>query len=379
VIFQKLNAPVVFMLNGHSVIIARMDSSETIFLTGFPGFIAKRLVRRMAKKDTRFFLLAQKEFIEKALQDIKEIADATGTSTENFAVIEGDITRENLGISGKDMENVRAQATDVFHLAAVYDLAVKKDLAYSVNVEGTRNVNEFVKNLPGLRRYNYVSTCYVAGLRRGEILESELEHNAGFRNFYEETKYLAETEVEKLKKTIPTTVFRPSVVVGDSSTGETQKYDGIYSLILYLRRAPRLLRFVNVGNNRVELNLVPVDFVVEAIAALARDERATGKTIALADPNPLTTAELFDAISEALTGKKSIVKPPEKLVQTALMLPFSPPLSGLPFPSVPYFFVPQTYDTSIADELLSIHNIHCPNFRTYVKNLLAFVEQHPKL
>ena len=378
-VFQNLITLRGFILNDHSVIIARMNSSETIFLTGFPGFIAKRLVLRLAKNDTRFFLLAQKEFVERAIQDVKEIADATDASLENFAVIEGDITQKNLGISEKDLKIVQAATTDVFHLAAVYDLAVRKNLAYSVNVEGTRNVNEFVKNLPGLQRYNYVSTCYVAGLRRGEILETELEHDAGFRNFYEETKYQAETEVENLKKTIPTTIFRPSVVVGDSRTGETTKYDGIYSLILYLRRVPSLLRFVNVGNNRVKLNLVPVDFVVEAIAALARDDRATGKTVALADPNPLTTAELFDTISEALTGKKSVIKPPEKLVQTALMLPFSPSLSGLPFPSVPYFFVPQTYDTSIANELLSKHDVDCPNFKSYVKNLLQFVEKNPKL
>ena len=134
------------------------------------------------------------------------------------------------------------------------------------------------------RRYNYVSTCYVAGKRTGEILETELEHDAGFRNFYEETKYLAECEVEKLKENkIRLTIFRPSIVVGDSVTGETQKYDGIYSLIRYLRKAPKLFRLVNVGNKNVKLNLVPVDFVVEAIA-LIKDAR-DGKTIALAAPN----------------------------------------------------------------------------------------------
>ncbi len=140
-----------------------------------------------------------------------------------------------------------------------------------------------------------------------------------------------------------------------------------------------MFRFVNVGNRDVKLNLVPVDFVVGAISALAKVETATGKTIALADPNPLTTEELFDAIAEAMTNKKSIVKPPPQLVEKTLMLPFSPAMSGLPYSGVPYFFVPQTYDTSIADELLSAHDIACPNFRSYVKNLLKFVKQHPKL
>jgi len=356
-----------------------MNRSETIFLTGFPGFIAARLVKRLAKNDTRFFLLVQPQFVEKAMRDVEEIARETCTSLENFAIVEGDITGENLGISDADLKIVRADATDVYHLAAVYDLGVKKDLAHSVNVEGTKNVNRFVKSLPNLRRYNYVSTCYVAGLRTGEILETELEHSSGFRNYYEETKYLAETEVEKLKADLPVTIFRPSVVVGDSETGETAKYDGVYSLMLYLRKAPNLLRFVNVGNDLVKLNLVPVDFVVEALAALSKDEAATGKTIALADPKPLSTGELFDTIAEALTGKKSIIKPPAQLIEKSLMLPISPPISGLPFPAVPYFFVPQSYDTSVANQLLSKHDIYCPNFKSYVKNLLAFVEQHPQL
>ena len=356
-----------------------MTFNETIFLTGFPGFIAEKLVERLAERDTRFFLLVQPQFVEKAKYDIGKIIRKTNLPLENFEIVEGDITLENLGISEKDLEIVRAETTDVHHLAAVYDLAVEQDLAYRVNVEGTRNLNEFVRRLPNLRRYNYVSTCYVAGRRKGEILETELEHDAGFRNFYEETKYLAEMEVEKLKSEIPTTIFRPSVVVGDSRTGETTKYDGVYYLMLYLRKAPNLLRFVNVGNKNVKLNLVPVDFVVEGIAALAGDESATGKTIALADPNPLTTEELFDAITEAMINKKSVIKPSPKLIEWSLHLKISPPMTGLPLSAVPYFFVPQTYKTSVSEKLLKPYNIACPNFRTYVKNLLEFVEENPKL
>lgn len=356
-----------------------MSFRESIFLTGFPGFIAERLVERLAAPDTQFFLLVQPQFIKKAMNDLEKIAAKTQTNPENFALVEGDITLENLGIADSDLEIIKKETTDVYHLAAVYDLAVEKNSAFRVNVEGTRNVNEFTGKLPNLRRYNYVSTCYVAGLRSGKILETELEHSAGFRNYYEETKYLAEMEVEKLKSEIPTTIFRPSVVVGDSQTGETAKYDGIYYLMLYLRRAPSLLRFVNVGNENVRLNLVPVDFVVEGIAALAKDEKATGKTIALADPNPLTTEELFDAIAENLSGRKSVVSIPPTLSEWSLYLKISPPLTGLPHSAVPYFFVPQNYDTSVAADLLAPYQIACPNFRDYVKNLLAFIEKNPQL
>ncbi len=356
-----------------------MNSSETIFITGFPGFIAERLVKRLANRNVRFYLLVQKNFIEKAVRDIERFAAETAVPKENFVIVEGDITRENLGIGDEDLKTISAETTDVFHLAAVYDLGVEKDLAFRVNVEGTKNVNEFVINLPNLRRYNYISTCYIAGARTGEILESDLEHDSAFRNFYEETKYLAEVEVEKLKGKFPTTIYRPSVVVGDSTTGETAKYDGIYYLINYLRIFPHLFRFINVGNKNVKLNLVPVDFIVEGIAALSKDEKAVGATVALADPNPLTTAEIFDAIAETMIGKKSVIIPPPSLMEKTLMLPFTPAVSGLPHSGVTYFFLPQTFDTSAANKLLAAHGIACPGFKSYVKNLLQFVEKNPKL
>ncbi|HXG85822.1 MAG TPA: hypothetical protein VNI84_17515, partial [Pyrinomonadaceae bacterium] len=102
-------------------------------------------------------------------------------------------------------------------------------------------------------------------------------------------------------------------------------------------------------------------------------------TIALADPNPLTTEDIFDTLAEAMTGKKSVVKPPPSVVENFLMLPLTPLMSGLPHSGVPYFFVPQTYDTSVANKLLAAHNIACPNFKSYVNNLLKFVEKHPRL
>lgn len=356
-----------------------MEYKKTIFLTGFPGFIAERLVARLAATDVQFFLLVQEQFVEKAMAAIEKIAEKTGTPLENFALIAGDVTRKNLGIADEDLETIRSETTDIFHLAAVYDLAVEKGLATRVNLEGTRNINDFARSVEDLKRYNYISTCYVAGKRKGKILESDLEHDAGFRNYYEETKYLAESEVENLKEELPVTIYRPSVVVGDSQTGETAKYDGIYYLIHYLRKAPDLLRFVNVGNRFVRLNLVPVDFVVEAIAVLSDEEKAVGKTVAIADPYPLTTAELFDAIAVAMTNKRSAFTPPPKLVEWSLSQPFSPPITGLPLYGVPYFFLSQTYDTSTANELLSLHGLTCPDFKDYVENLVKFVEQNPKL
>ena len=229
------------------------------------------------------------------------------------------------------------------------------------------------------RHYHYVSTCYVAGKRTGRILEQELRHEAGFRNYYEETKYLAELEVEALKAELPVTIHRPSVVCGDSRTGETAKYDGVYYLIHYLLKWPSVLSAFNIGNSDVALNLVPVDFVVEAMATLAREPRSVGKTVQLADPSPLTTRELFDTIARCLAGKESRVTMPAALVQTSLMLPLAPKLTGLPHSAVPYFFLKQNYDTTAATGLLKPHGISCPPFRSYVETIVDFATRHRKL
>ena len=203
-----------------------------------------------------------------------------------------------------------------------------------------------------------------------------MEHNAGFRNYYEETKYLAETEVAALMTEIPITIHRPSVVLGDSITGETAKFDGIYYLIEYLLKSPTLGSILNIGNREVKLNLVPVDFVVESIAALAHDSRAVGKTLQLADPNPLSTRELFDVISREITGHGSRLSLPASLVQWFLMSPPSPWLTGLPHSAVPYFFIDQLYDSTQATELLSNLGVSCPGFASYAHNVVAYAAKH---
>lgn len=356
-----------------------MTLNETFFLTGFPGFIAGKLVERLAKEEAKFLLLVLPAFVEKAREQIDEIVSECGVSADRFQIIEGNITKPNLGISPQDYERAKEETTSIFHLAAIYDLAVEREIGMLVNLEGTRNVNAFAKTVKNLYRYNYISTCYVAGRRKGLIKEDELKHDKGFRNYYEETKYLAELEVEALKKDLPVTIYRPSIVVGDSKTGETAKYDGIYYVVHYLRKAPKLLSLFNIGNKKVRLNLVPIDFVVDAMAALAKDEKAVGKTLQISDPSPLSTEEICNEIGQSLAGKKSIITIPAKVVNFSLMLPFSPPITGLPHTGVPYFFLQQTYDTTISKQLLEAQGIHCPSFTSYVDNLISFVEKHPKL
>jgi hypothetical protein len=119
-----------------------------------------------------------------------------------------------------------------------------------------------------------------------------------------------------------------------------------------------------------------VDFVVDAMTALAFDEQAVGKTLQLADPDPLTTNQLFNAIAKSISGRQSKITLPRSLVEFFLMLPPSPAITGLPHHGVPYFFVKQTYDTSESSALLTPHGIHCPPFESYVDRIVEFAKSH---
>src|SRR5262249_44829249 len=148
-------------------------------------------------------------------------------------LVVGDITAPDLALGGgaPARDDVRA----IYHLAAVYDLSVARDLAVKVNVDGTRHVLDWAGACPHLERLHYVSTCYVSGRYAGVFTEEDLEKGQTFNNFYEETKWQAEVLVRgRMQSGLRATIYRPSIVVGDSTTGATQKLDGPYYFLRWL-------------------------------------------------------------------------------------------------------------------------------------------------
>src|SRR5205823_4708900 len=173
--------------------------------------------------------------VERRMEDrAREIAFACG---EGIEVVGGDIAERRLGLDVATWERLTAEVTRVYHLAAIYDLAVPVDVAQRVNVDGTGNVLELCLAAPNLERLAYVSTAYVAGRRTGVVYEHELVMGQGFKNHYESTKFQAEVWVRARLREIPTTIYRPAIVVGDSRTGETEKFDGPYYILRTIARA----------------------------------------------------------------------------------------------------------------------------------------------
>lgn len=353
---------------------------DTIFVTGFPGFLGSRLVPRLLRRspDARAVCLVQPKFATVAKARVEELVGADDSLVGRIELAEGDLTVDGLGLDRRS--ELAADTTEVWHLAAVYDLSVAREVGMAVNLDGTRNVLRFVEECPRLERHQYVSTCYVSGRHCGPFKESDLDVGQSFNNFYEETKFLAEVEVARSRDGgVPTSVYRPSVVVGDSHTGETQKFDGPYFLLQWILRQPARFALVPlVGDpNVTRFNMVPSDFVIEAIDHLSSLDVSAGVTYQLADPHPLTIDALIDEMCRA-TGRRGVRVPLPHRFATWLLGNVDPVerFLGIPASAVEYFVHPTHYDTANADRDLAGSGVACPRVPDYLPTLVEFMRTH---
>ncbi len=349
----------------------------TTLLTGFPGFIGTRLVGRLLDDDgdLRIAALVEPRMARRA----REVA-AGLPGGDRVDIVEGDISDPKLGLATDRYDELTREVRDVVHLAAVYDLAVGEEIARKVNIEGTRHVIAFCEACTGLHRHNYVSTCYVAGLRTGLVLESELERGQEFKNFYESTKYAAEVLVRESMDRVPTTVFRPGIVVGDSRTGETQKFDGPYFILRAVSALARYgLPLMKMGRADAPFNAVPIDFIIDALAVGSMIPETEGETLQLVDPQPLSAASLVELLSETYAGRQPKVPAWLPSLEVALSVkPIRSIVGGVPPESLRYLNHSVRYDGSRTAELLSPHGVSCPPFGSYVGPFVDFFRQHER-
>jgi thioester reductase-like protein len=347
---------------------------RTALLTGFPGFIGRRLVARLLDDDPKLRVAALVE--ARMAERAREAAAAI--DADRIEVLSGDIAERRLGLGDDDYERLRAEVRLVFHLAAIYDLAVPLETAQRVNVDGTGNVVDFCLAAESLERHVYVSTAYVAGLRTGIVYEHELVMGQGFKNHYESTKFQAEVWVRQYRDRVPTTILRPAIVVGDSRTGETEKFDGPYFLLRAIAQAERARRPIpSFGRSEAPFNVVPVDYVVEAIAAVATDPATAGETLHLVDTEPLSARQLAEALSHEYAGRAPKGRMPPRLVEASLRVKsVRDRLGGTPPESIAYLNHPVRFDTRRAVDLLEPHGLRPPRFRDYVGAMVEFFRAH---
>ena len=347
----------------------------SVLFTGFPGFIGARLLPRLLELSPgeTFVCLVQDRFLDLARRELAAIEERHPAARGRLAIAVGDITRPGLGLSDADAARLRRELTAAHHLAAVYDLAVTRELGMKVNVEGTRNVLALVAEASGFERLHYVSTAYVSGSATGVFRESDLDVGQGFKNHYEETKFLAEVEV--VRSGVPAAIYRPSVVVGDSRTGETGKFDGPYFTLTAMEKAPSPGVFLRIGTGRNPANLVPVDFVVEALARLSTERGTPPRTYHLTDPQPLPVIEVEKMFARALGRSFVYVPVPKRLAKALFGIGLVQRHFGMPVQSLDYFDHPLRFDTTEASRALGALGLVCPRLPDSADRLVSFYRQ----
>ena len=355
---------------------------KAILLTGFPGFIGHALLGTLLRQGRAgtVYLLVQQKFLDLAR------AQAGALAAENpgadLRIVVGDVTKPGLGLAPDALRAVREETGTVFHLAAIYDLAVGRDLAYAINVVGTRNVLNLCREIKHLDRLVYFSSYTVAGRRRGRLYEDELI-DGGFKNHYEETKYEAEAEVRKAMDAIPTVIVRPAIVVGDSRTGATDKFDGPYFLIRFIwRMAQSGLPFDRIPlpspyAGRAGLNLVPVDYVARAASELAVLPEAIGKTFHLCDPNPWTAREILAEACRKYGLRRPVGHVPTPLTRALFRSRRVRRFFQIPRELIDYTSWRATLDDTNSRTILGTRGIVPPPITRVLPAMLAYVRANP--
>ncbi len=357
--------------------------ANSIFLTGFPGFLGTALLPRILlreKASVNAICLVQPKIrmtAEKRLQILtKRYPEIKG----RVKLVPGDIGL----IGGKGLREARVLVKDIreiYHFAAVYDLSVDRLLALRINVDGTTNMLDFAAECSGLKRFHYVSTCYVSGRYAGPFYERDLDKGQKFDNAYEETKFLAEVDVQaRMKEGLPVTIYRPAIVMGDSKTGWTQKYDGPYYVLQWLLRHPKSIAFMPVIGDpeRARVNVVPSDYILDAMEYLSGIDETIGQVYQLSDPAPLTVDELLKLFGEA-TGKFMVRIPLPYCAATGAInhVPIVDDLLRIPAATIDYFLKPTHYINEKTTQVLQKGGIVCPPLSDYIRPLVEYMRRHP--
>jgi nucleoside-diphosphate-sugar epimerase len=289
----------------------------------------------------------------------------------HVTALAGDVTEAGLGVQPSALADV----THVIHCAATVSFDHPLDEARRINVGGTRNVLDICRRLPRLQRLDAVSTCYVAGRRTDLVREPDLSAAHGFNNTYEQTKYESEIELRAAMKELPIAVHRPSIVVGDSRTGKTGAFKVLYWPLKVIARG--WLPIVPYDPD-AQLDIVPVDYVTEALLALSSDASTLGRTFHLAaGPGRDTTLGTLAAhLSERFGRRMPLrVRPVwwQRVVRPALMIMPAPSLrrtlqTGLVYR--PYLQMRLRFDTTEARNAVEPRGVRCPRVVDYIDTIV---------
>ena len=364
---------------------------KVILITGATGFVGQNLVRKIieTEQDSELVLLVrgttQNEASTRMEKVLLNLFNKSGFNKfrSRINIVKGDVSEQNLGLTAEKYKKMTQDITHIIHSAAMtkFDLTLAE--ARSINCTGTKNVMDFARQaleIGKLIKIAHISTAFVSGSRAGIIYEDELEFKQHFSNTYEQSKFESKQMIRKFYSDLPIIIFRPSIIVGHSKTGETTNFNVLYYPLKLLYRG--YLRIIP-GWKDVVMDVGPIDFVCDAIYHIMLHTTIPGnKTYHLTAgrEKALTLKELtylatyyFNCTSRNREIANAIFLHPKivaLLVKT--LLSFATKIRKIVDIYGPYLAVRRVFDNRHAMQILTEANIMPPELTAYLETLLGY-------
>jgi NAD(P)-dependent dehydrogenase (short-subunit alcohol dehydrogenase family) len=360
----------------------------TYFVTGATGFIGRNLVERLLRRDSDIVVLVR----ESSTARLEELIERWG-SGDRVRPVTGDLTQPRLGLDDATLAGL-ADVTDVFHLAAMYDMTSSDELNRALNVEGTAHALDAAKAMggDGAPRFHHVSSIAVAGMYKGMFREDMFDEGQDLPSAYHRTKFESE-QLVRIQSELPWRVYRPAIVVGDSKTGEMDKVDGPYYLFKPIQRLRHFVPewFPLVGPELGATNIVPVDYVTDAIDHIAHLPDQDGNAFHLAASRPIKSGDALNTFCRAAHAPQLSMRVdkglldalPKGTLAMLMKLQFAKDMRGtflaelgIPDVVLDYVGLPSEFDTRDTERALDGTGITVPPLDTYAAKLWDYWERN---
>ncbi len=357
------------------------------FITGGTGFIGRNFIAKLKEREGDIYVLTRKGSEAK----FEDLQTRFGDGAERLIPVTGDLAEQNLGLDTAVIEDLRGSIEHFCHFAAIYDIAASLETQQIANIDGTRNAVQLAQTL-NAGCFHHVSSIAAGGLYKGTFREDMFEEAENYEHPYFATKHDSEGIVRN-ECQVPYRIYRPAMVVGNSKTGEIDKIDGAYYFFKSLQKIRNILPpwFPLIGLEGGKFNIVPVDYVVDAMDHIAHMPNRDGDCFHLTNPDHHSMGEMMNIFATAGHTPKfsmrldsrvfsfipSFVRdtlanlPPVKRIVSVMLEDM-----GLPDSVLMFMNYPTRYDNRETERALKGTGIECPSLPDYAPVIWDYWERN---